>query len=133
MKIVVNKCYGGFGLSAKAVVYFLKLKGKKAYFYDGLKEYKKIKSEEAEKSYFFHVATKDLGAKTTSGKLNKHYWSYNSIERTDPDLIETIEKLGKEANSKYSALRVVDIPDGIEWEIDEYDGIETVHEKHRSW
>jgi len=28
---------------------------------------------------------------------------------------------------------VVDIPDDIEYEIDDYDGIESVHEAHRSW
>ena len=26
-----------------------------------------------------------------------------------------------------------EIPDDVEWEIDDYDGIETIHEVHRSW
>jgi hypothetical protein len=28
---------------------------------------------------------------------------------------------------------VVEIPDGVEWEIAEYDGLEWVAEKHRTW
>jgi hypothetical protein len=28
---------------------------------------------------------------------------------------------------------VVEIPDGIEWSIQEYDGLEWVAEKHRTW
>jgi hypothetical protein len=30
-------------------------------------------------------------------------------------------------------LEVIDIPDDIEWFISDYDGVETVHEAHRSW
>jgi len=30
-------------------------------------------------------------------------------------------------------LKIVDIPDGVEWEIEEYDGMEWVAEKHRTW
>ena len=47
MKIVINAQYGGFGLSKLATEEYLKLKGKKSYFYstecDGRKiYYKKI-------------------------------------------------------------------------------------------
>ena len=91
MKIVVNRCYGGFGLS------------KKAYEFLGL-------------------TWDDYG------------YAYNEEElRTDPKLIECVEKLGQEANGRYAALEVVEIPDDVEWEINDYDGIETIHEKHRSW
>jgi hypothetical protein len=33
MEVVINKCYGGFGLSLKGEEYYLNLLGKKAYFY----------------------------------------------------------------------------------------------------
>lgn len=55
-------------------------------------------------------------------------------DRTNPRLIEVVEKLGKEASGPYAALRVIEIPDDVkEWYIDNYDGIETIHEKHRYW
>jgi len=49
-------------------------------------------------------------------------------------LIAAIEKVGEnKASGKLAKVRIVDIPDGVKWEIDEYDGIETIHECHRSW
>ena len=54
-------------------------------------------------------------------------------DRTNPKLIEVVEKLGKKANGQCANLEVVEIPDGIDWEIDEYDGYEHVEEKHRRW
>ena len=55
------------------------------------------------------------------------------INRDDPELVQMVEDLGEEANDVYSKLKVVEIPDGVEWEISEYDGFETVEEEHRSW
>lgn len=55
----------------------------------------------------------------------------NDIERDDPRLVEIVEKLGKEANTSYSNLLVVEIPDDMPFYIHEYDGFEVIHEKHR--
>ncbi|CAK0757599.1 hypothetical protein CCP1ISM_7520003 [Azospirillaceae bacterium] len=30
-------------------------------------------------------------------------------------------------------MEVIEIPDGVDWTIDDYDGVESIHEKHRSW
>ena len=54
--------------------------------------------------------------------------------RTDPRLIAAVEKIGYEkANGDLADLEIVEIPDDVEWEIQEYDGWESIHEKHRSW
>lgn len=56
-----------------------------------------------------------------------------SISRNDPLLIEIVERLGKAANGKFGELKIVEIPDGVDWEIEEYDGNEWVSEVHRTW
>lgn len=58
---------------------------------------------------------------------------YNAY-RSDQRLIAAIEKIGaKEASGSMASLRIVEIPDGVEWKIDNYDGNEHVAEKHRTW
>ena len=54
--------------------------------------------------------------------------------RIDKRLIDAIESVGeKKASGELACVRIVEIPDGVDWKIDDYDGIETVHERHRSW
>lgn len=55
------------------------------------------------------------------------------IERNDPRLIQIVEELGEDAAGYGAMLKIVEIPDDVEWEIDEYDGSEWVAEKHRRW
>lgn len=61
-------------------------------------------------------------------------YAYNGEKmRTDGKLIAVIEKLREKASGRFANIRIVEIPDDVLWEIDEYDGIETVHEVHRKW
>jgi hypothetical protein len=53
--------------------------------------------------------------------------------RAHPDLIEIVEKLGAKANDMCANLKVVEIPDDVDWVITDYDGIETIEEAHRTW
>jgi len=100
MKIAINKCYGGFGLS------------KAAYEALGL-----------EWNGYGYVYNKTFDIESDDD------YAY----RTNSRLIDVIETLGEEESSgDTAAIVIVDIPDDIEWEITEYDGIETVREVHRS-
>lgn len=58
-------------------------------------------------------------------------------EHTDPDMIAGLERMIEEGVDVNEAagtkLEIVEIPDDIDWYIDDYDGIETIHECHRSW
>jgi hypothetical protein len=101
MKIAINKCYGGFGLSQAA---YAELGIK----WDG----------------YGYIDNKAMGIESDN------YMAY----RQDPRLVAAIEKVGEdEASGEQAKVRVVEIPDGVEWGIEEYDGIESIHEKHRSW
>lgn len=60
----------------------------------------------------------------------KYSWE---ITRDDERLIKVVEKLGDRANGACAELKIVEIPDYVDWEIDEYDGLESVDEAHRSW
>ena len=92
MKVVINSCHGGFGLSA-----------------------------EAESKY------KEL-ANITDPILYSR-----SIARDDEHLIAVVELMGSAAAGEYAELKIVEIPDDINWYIEEYDGKEHVAELHRVW
>lgn len=129
MKIVVNRCYGGFSLSCNAIMRYAELKGITVYHdNDGIcdnyytipvKEYKEL-HKKAEKTRDFSVT-------------NGVYFTDRAIARDDPFLIQVVEELGSDANGRFSKLEVVKIPDDVNWEIDEYDGMEAIAEVHRRW
>lgn len=133
MKVVINRCFGGFGLSTKAVKEYLKRKGLECFVYeDGIKsKYKRIDTDTH--SIFVTYSTKDLGKTTVWEELKESVFYPRYLNRSDDDLVWIVENLGEEANGQCANLKVVEIPDGIKYEISEYDGLEEVQERHRSW
>lgn len=137
-KIVINACYGGFGLSDAAMHAYAARKGKtlhpeKAGFLTTT--YWTVPQEER-----VTVPTSQQWLKMTAAERADHNKKYNSqtiydrdIPRDDPDLVAVVEELGKKAAGDYAALEVVEVPDGVVWEIAEYDGFEHVAEAHRTW
>lgn len=114
MKVVINSCYGGFGLSDEAMVCYFDLKG-----WD-------IEIEDTGCSlgrYAYYVLDGDT----------REYFCSSDIDRSDKILVEVVELLGEKANGDFSKLKIVDIPDDIEWDIVEYDGREHIAEAHRTW
>ena len=60
-------------------------------------------------------------------------YSYDD-DRTNPKLVECVEKLGEAVNhDSASYLYVVEVPDDVKWTITDYDGVEQVEEVHRVW
>jgi hypothetical protein len=102
MKIVINKRYGGFGLSKMALEAYASRKG--------------INPGEWDDRYNYF---KDLYE--------------HEITRNDADLIAVVESLGPLANGHAAELKIVEIPDGINWGIHSYDGMEHIYEEHRTW
>lgn len=68
----------------------------------------------------------------TGIKPSKNFYN-RDIPRNDPALVQVVEEMGADADGRCAELKVVDIPDDVEWQIEEYDGIEWVAEKHRTW
>lgn len=61
-------------------------------------------------------------------------YDYNGhSKRTDHDLVRVVEELGENANGIFAKLRVIEIPDDVEFHIEEYDGAESIDENHRTW
>jgi len=93
MKVVINKCFGGFGLSDKALKRYCELSGKDV-TYD------------------------------------------REIGRNDPHLVQVVEEMGSDSFGSCAKLEVVEIPGDLgmdEVYISDYDGVESIHENHRSW
>lgn len=112
-KIVINTCWGGFGLSDEALLRYAEIKG--------LKLVRVEATDYGNDSFYINEIHDD------------NYFFDQCIDRNDPCLVQVIEEMGKDASDVYSELKVVEIPDGVEWEIDDYDGRETIEEKHRKW
>jgi hypothetical protein len=146
MEIILNKDYGGFGLSEKAKALIIKRKGMPFYpyaeiSYDNDKNFRKVPEKEILDGTFESVsrleriiwASKNFGELTTDDKL----WSEptlfgcrddrlsHKVLRVDKDAIEVVKELGEKANGDFALLKVVSIPDGSYYYIDSYDGKET--------
>jgi hypothetical protein len=99
MKVVINKCYGGFSLTGEALA--------------------KILSEWPDAPEGLHGDSDDI-------RLRSHPALVKMVE--DKDEIE-----GEAFGCCVCTLKVVEVPDGVECQIEEYDGMEWVAEKHRTW
>lgn len=130
MKVVINVCYGRFDLSEAAVLRYAELKGMTLYTHkeaSWLTLYLKVPHEEYKRTEEYCKSIKQYE------EANKLVFSPDNIERADPILIQVVEELGAAANGSHAQLKVVEIPDDVQWEIAEYDGWENVAEVHRTW
>jgi hypothetical protein len=105
MKIAINVCRGGFALSKKCA------------------EYMAARGHELAKSEL----EKSKSGGTWFGFFMDDY-------RTDPLLIEAIEVLGSAVNrDSISKIKLVEVPEGVDWFISDHFGKEMVVERHRTW
>jgi thioredoxin reductase len=114
-KVVINSCFGGFGLSHDATLRYAELKGLKLIV---------VEEERAFSDYAYYL----------NEISDDNYWyPAHDLGRSEPELVQVVEELGALASGQYAELKVVEIPDGVEWHIVEYDGIEHIAETHRTW
>lgn len=142
VKVVVNKCFGGFGISIEALKELVKRKAacvdatKPSKWYGGRDGWEKKWQEDFSRysdigdgmmacPYGFNIF-KD-------GNLYSLSDRYQNSTRTDKDLIGVVEMLGAKAFGDCAKLEIVEVPADVQWEINDYDGMESIHELHRSW
>jgi len=135
-KVILNKCFGGFMPSRKAYELYAKKKGLELYIYEVRIYNRKVDYYKVDNtdSMFIVYLTKDYG--DVANSINNEDRLYlDDRYREDETLIEVIEELGKDANSKSSDLHIVEIPDDVakDYVIDNYDGIETLHQRVQEW
>lgn len=146
MKVVINTQFGGFNLSDAAYEwliahgvpvrkYIKEPRNPETGLYD-------IKSPENEGEIIFdrtltekgESKINDLYLEHTDSSIFGRYWETWIDERRDwPLLVQCVEELGDKAAGRSATLKIVDIPDDVEYIIEEYDGLEHIAEKHRTW
>jgi hypothetical protein len=119
VKIVINRCYGGFGLSEDAMRLYAEKKDLPFYVYSDPKY-----SGSIFKSYF---TADPSGMTRINSDFYRKYHLYDlDIERNDPVLVEVVEELGDKANGMCAKLMIEEVPKGTLYRIDEYDGMESL-------
>ena len=113
MKIVINSDYGGFSLSDEAILEYGKRKGLNL-----------VKDENT--NWSISIFYKGLVAP-------ENYFCDREIPRNDSDLVSVVEDLGEAAYGFAANLKIVEIPEDVDWYVEENDGLEWVAEKHRTW
>jgi hypothetical protein len=103
MKLLINVCYGGYGISDEAFELWAKKKNI---------ELTKKTLEYGDYGYYVDGDT---------------IISENDIDRDDPTIIEVFEELGSERTSgRHGQLKLVELPDGCQYDITEFDGWESI-------
>ena len=143
MKIVINECHGGFGLSKEACQRYFDLKGQQVRIEQDKKfsaldmftvwlvspeERLEIKEGEA-----FYKMSRDERIDYNWKYSQQTWYRDNNLTRNDPILVQVVEEMGDKASGRYAKLAIVEIPDDVQWIIEENDGKEWVAEKHRTW
>jgi len=116
--VVVNGCWGGFGISQAAYQRLIEWGVPVIDYSDD--------TEDVEGEIIYRGGL--------SFNAPDYLWDcWLSDNRSHPLLVRVVRELGKEADGEHAKLRIVEVPSDAEWYIHDYDGQESVHEQHRTW
>lgn len=134
MEIIINTCYGGYSLSHAAMLRYAELKGITLYLEKdkfGFYTYWTVPKDqqESQSNWVEMTATERI---ESVARISEQQLDGRDF-RTDPNMIQVVKELGKRANGALASLKIVTIPDDVEYTIEEYDGKEHIAESHRTW
>lgn len=145
MKVVINNCFGGFGLSDAAYEKLIQWGVPVRKYVEQERDpetrlYKPQPLNDGEVIFDRELTPEgeckinDLYHKHKPNSLTGRYWeTWLDGQRSHPLLLRVVEELGEAADGRCAQLKIVEIPDGVDYVIEEYDGNEHVAEKHRTW
>jgi len=130
-KVVINRRYGGFSLSEAGIRKYFEILGQPVWVEKDvvLNTYWKVPPDQRQErtvgGAWYEMSIDD--------RWDREVFCDRGLDRDDPILVRVVEELGEKANGRFAELKVIEIPDDVEWTIDEYDGMEWVAEVHRTW
>lgn len=130
MKIAINVSYGGFRLSNECIMRYFELQNKPVWFQNDYVFLVPPCEHIYNKRYNDNIQNIDTSFEK---KWREQSFFPKEIDRSDPFLIKAIQELGLKASGWGSYIKIVDIPDDVDWMICESEGKEWVAEKHRIW
>jgi hypothetical protein len=124
-QVVYNTCFGGFSINREVV------------------EFVRDNRVELEEEYGWQavdeIAEQTLGGEEYDGggiARERGYVSAHDVSRDNEllaDIVSGETAYRGRVSGDHASLSVAEVPDGIDWTIDEYDGKETVKEKTQSF
>jgi hypothetical protein len=138
MKVVINNCFGGFSLSEVAVMRLVDEQFPlESWPWDPNEKFN-VSIGRATQAHDLGNGWVRYGDSSMFSSLVKNGMVYSSHLsddklRADPRLVRLVEEMGDDACGPCADLKVVVIPEGVDYVIEEYNGSETVAEKHRTW
>jgi hypothetical protein len=137
MRVVINDCYGGFEISPEAAIWLYERGYDDGEFkipvgaYFGNDDH----SKQLEQWNLFLKGSLgerplDLTCFTPDGR---HVLQFKPLDRAHPLLVECVLTLGVRASGRLANLVVIEIPNGVQFTIEERGGNEWISEVHRTW
>jgi len=126
-RVVYNSCFGGFGFHEKAVRW--------------VREHKDSLTDEYGKEDVEEIANSTLSGERYpdgSGPKAEHHTYINGLNLTRDnrllaDIVSRETEYTGPVDGSHANLRVAEVPNGVDWRINEYDGNETVEEQTQTF
>lgn len=113
-EIVINNKYGGFSISQKGV------------------EWLRENDYEIGEKFTLPGEYYDDGSGPVDDIFDGYYGPHD-LDRSDDGLVDLVKTLGNESFGHSAKLKIVEVPDGVSWTVEEREGNEWVAEEHRTW